>query len=76
MSMRVQQAQSPRQGKSCNAISLATDDDTVTIASLSDLEEENLALVTRINPSWTIVTGTVQKLRVTKLAEKLSFILT
>ena len=31
-------------GKSCNTVSLATDDDAVTIASLSDSEEEKLAL--------------------------------
>ena len=31
-------------GKSCNTVSLATDDDTMTIASLSDLEEEKLSL--------------------------------
>ena len=34
-------------GKSCNAISLTTDDDVVTIASLSDSEEEKLALMTQ-----------------------------
>jgi len=33
--------------KLCNTISLATDDDTVTIASLSDSEEEKLALAAR-----------------------------
>jgi len=31
-------------GKSCNAVSLATDDDDVTIASLNDSKEEKLAL--------------------------------
>ena len=33
--------------KSCNTVSLATDDDSVTVASLSDLEGEKLALVTQ-----------------------------
>jgi len=33
--------------KSCNAISLATDDDSVTIASLSDSDREKLALATQ-----------------------------
>jgi len=32
--------------KSCNAVFLATDDNSVIIASLSDLEGEKLALVT------------------------------
>ena len=31
-------------GKSCNTVSLARDDDTVTIASLSDSKEEKLIL--------------------------------
>ena len=31
-------------GKLCNTISLATDDDTVTITSLSDSNEEKFAL--------------------------------
>ena len=31
-------------GKSCNAVSLAMDDDDVTIASLNDSKEEKLAL--------------------------------
>ena len=31
-------------GKSCNIVSLATDDDAVTIASLSDSKEKKLAL--------------------------------
>jgi len=31
-------------GKSCNAVSMATNNDAVTIASLNDSEEEKLAL--------------------------------
>jgi len=53
-------------GKSCNIVSLVTDDDTMTIASLSDLEEEKLALgtarylVTSKHPVWKAVPVTVQ----------------
>jgi len=38
-------------GKSCNIVSLATDDDVVIIASLSDSEEEKLALVAQPDTS-------------------------
>ena len=34
-------------GKSCNAVSFATDDDSVTITFLSDLKGEKLALATQ-----------------------------
>ena len=37
-------------GKSCNAISLAVDDDAVTVPSLSDSEEEKLALAAQPLP--------------------------
>ena len=42
--------------KSCNAISLATDDDSVTIVSLSDSEEEKLALAAQ--PATSQLMGT------------------
>ena len=34
-------------GKSCNAVTLTTDDDSMTIASLSDIEGEKLAFTTQ-----------------------------
>ena len=44
-------------GKSCNIISLITDEDTATIASLSDSrEEEKLALTTQPNISQPVGT--------------------
>jgi len=43
-------------GKSCNAISLATDDDSVTVASLSDSEGEKLALATHPTTSQPVGT--------------------
>jgi len=42
--------------KSCNAISLATNDDSVVIASLSDSEREKLALVTQPATSHSVDT--------------------
>ena len=38
-------------GKSCNDVSLATDNNTVTVASLSDSKEEKLALAAQPAPS-------------------------
>ena len=46
-------------GNSCNAISLATDDDTVTITSLSESEEETAALAAQ--PTTLQLVGTLSE---------------